>query len=207
MVESVNKRGSSPKKRSEEDIRARQKAFERAANRLAKRIQQLRVDFQRFFAGDLDLPPLELRERITAELKRLRHDNRKGLAENFRLNTLEAQLNSYLELFGRRMRQLEQGDRRNVSATPRTPKLDPDKGIVIGTGTPRPQVEALYQGLFLRDGNRNPKMDLERFRTYIHRQAEAIRTKTGCSEIVFRVAGEQGKLKLKAKPLRDPKSP
>ena len=42
------------------------------------------------------------------------------------------------------------------------------------------------------------------FRAYIDRQAEAIRKKTGCAEIQFRIAVEEGKMKLKARPLRRP---
>ena len=45
-------------------------------------------------------------------------------------------------------------------------------------------------------------MDLDRFGAYLERQAEAIRSKTGCREIQFRVAVEDGKMKLKAKPIR-----
>ena len=48
----------------------------------------------------------------------------------------------------------------------------------------------------------NPKMDLERFGAYLERQAESIRSKTGCREIQFRLAVEDGKMKLKAKPIR-----
>ena len=47
-------------------------------------------------------------------------------------------------------------------------------------------------------------MDLGRFRAYLDRQAEVIRKKTGCAEIQFRIAVEEGKMKLKAKPLRRP---
>ena len=58
-------------------------------------------------------------------------------------------------------------------------------------------VAALYQGLY----RRNPKMDLERFRTYIERQADVIRSKTGCQDIQFRIAVQDGKVKLKARPI------
>ena len=45
-------------------------------------------------------------------------------------------------------------------------------------------------------------MDIERFRSYIQHQAEVIRTKTGCREIQFRIAVQDGKMKLKARPIR-----
>jgi len=44
-------------------------------------------------------------------------------------------------------------------------------------------------------------MELEAFRGYISRQIESIRIKTGCDAVQFRLATEEGKLKLKAKPV------
>ncbi len=61
-------------------------------------------------------------------------------------------------------------------------------------------VEALFQGLV----NRNPRganMDLDTFRTYLERQMAQIRDKTGCAAVQFRVVNEEGKVKLKAKPV------
>ena len=42
---------------------------------------------------------------------------------------------------------------------------------------------------------------IDSFQTYLRRQTEAIRQKTGCDEVQFRVAEEDGKLKLKARPV------
>ncbi|MCP4203077.1 MAG: hypothetical protein GY769_14240, partial [bacterium] len=75
---------------------------------------------------------------------------------------------------------------------------DPRKGVVLGDRESSSAVEALYRGLY-RPGS---AMDLERFRSYIHRQAEVVRAKTGCREIQFRIAVQDGKMKLKAKPVR-----
>jgi len=176
------------------------KQIEREVSRLATTIEKFRIDAQRFFAGDLKAPPEELRDRIAAELRRLQASKLAGVAEKFRLNTLEAQFNSHVELFGRRLRALETGE--GVRKAASEVQHDPEKGVLIGPKTSPGAVEALYKGLYLRTGPRNPAMDLERFRTYLGRQAETIRAKTGCAEIQFRIAEEGGKLKIKAKPIR-----
>ncbi len=172
--------------------------LERDIDRLAVSIRRFRIDSQRFFAGDLKLPPDELRERITADLRRLRSASLKGAAANFRLGTLESKFQSHLDLFGRRLRGRELGEmRRDVEAEEaRLP--DPKKGVVLGPKESSVAVEALYRGLYRPDS----AMDLERFRSYIRRQAEVIRTKTGCREIQFRIAVQDGKMKLKARPVR-----
>ncbi len=175
---------------------AANKQLQRDIDRLAVSIRKFRIDSQRFFAGDLKLPPDDLRDRITADLRRLQGGAPKGAAVNFRLGTLEAKFQSHLDLFGRRLRVREKSEAR-ASAEAEKQRPDPMKGVVLGPGAEAPAVEALYQGLY----RRNPKMDLERFRSYIHRQAEAIRAKTGCREIRFRIAVQDGKMKLKARPI------
>ena len=177
--------------------------LEREIDRLAASIRRFRVDSQRFFAGDLKLPPEELREKITAEIRRLRGKSLKGAAPSFRLGTLEAKFQSHLDLFGRRLRVRERGEGRAAVAKAQKPAPDPMKGVVLGAASDAPAVEALYQGLY----SRNPKMDLERFKSYLQHQAEMIRSKTGCREIQFRIAVQDGKMKLKARPIRQRSSP
>lgn len=175
------------------------KRFEREIDGLAAAIQRFRIDVQRFFGGELKIPPEELRDQIPAELRRLQTSKLAGSAEKFRLGSLEAQFNSHLELHGRRMREREQGEslrRREVEEKP-----DPAAGVVIGPQPGAGAVEALYQAMYLRSGTPNPQIDLERFRTHLTRQAETIRAKTGCTEIKFRVAEEDGKVKIKARPM------
>lgn len=176
------------------------KELERILNRLQSAIEKLRVDGARFLAGDLHVPPEDLKERIADEFRRLRAQGVRGVAENFRLNSLEARFNSQVDLLKRRLREREEGGRRTVATAP--PPPDPTRGVVVGRGGQDNAVEVLYKGLFL-GGQSKPSMDLEKFRSYIERQAGAIRTKTGASRIEFRIANEDGKTKIKAKPLKD----
>lgn len=174
---------------------AANKQLEREIDRLAASIQRFRVDSQRFFAGDLKLPPDELRDKIATDIRRLRGKNLKAASASFRLGTLEAQFQSHQDLFGRRLRQREESDKR-VATHVEKPAPDPMQGVILGAANDGPAVEALYRAL------QNPKMDLDRFRVYIERQADAIRDKTRCREIQFRIAVQDGKTKLKARPIR-----
>lgn len=160
-------------------------------------INQYRIDFQRFFAGDLQRPPDELRERISKEIRRLQLSKLVTSANTFQLNSLEAQFNSQVELFGRRLREREQvGGRRGGAVKP---QHDPQAGVVFGQDG---AVEALYKGLYMRGGQANASIDLERFRGHLSKQAAAIQAKTGAANIQFRIAEEDGKLKLKARPIK-----
>lgn len=172
-----------------------------ALDHLQRDVRQFQVDFERFFNGGLPLPPEELRNRIQAQLRNLRNTNITAAVDNFRLNDLEARYNSYNEMFNRRLRDVEEGrGPHRVVAFVEKPRFDPRGGIVFGPEIDSAAAEALYHGLVSGPGD-GPKFDLDSFQTYLRRQTESIRQKTGCDEVQFRVAEEDGKLKLKARPV------
>lgn len=171
-----------------------------ALDQLARDIQQMRIEFERYFSGGLPIPPEEIRNRVQAQLRNLRGVTMNGAADGFRLGSLEAQFNTYNELYNRRLRDREEGRK----AVPRVaaaekPRYDPLGGITLGSRIESEAAEALYRGL--ASGGGEVKFDLDSFQTYLARQVEAIRQKTGCEQVQFRLAEEEGKLKLKAKPV------
>lgn len=177
-----------------------------ALERLEEMVHRLKIDFDRFFNGALPTPPDSLRFKTFAEMRKLRSVHHKSAAVRFRVNSLEAKLNSLNELFNRRLREFESSDirRPGVSTAPRQVKQrDPYDGIVIKQEPDPRAVEALYSELYGKN-KRGKKTDLESFRGFLLSQAEAIRDKTGCEKVIFRVTSQKGKLKLKAKAVEDP---
>lgn len=181
---------------------AGRRVLQEEIDQVAREVQQLRIDIERFFSGALPLPPEELRNRLQAQLRQLRNRNASSVADSFRLGELEARFNSYNELFNRRLRDLEEGRRaaRPAAAPPPPPRIDVEKGVVVRDKVDPEAAEALYTGL--RAGpSEGPKFDLDSFQAYLERQAAAIRQKTGCAQVQFRLAQEDGKMKLKARPV------
>jgi len=172
-------------------------------DQLGRDIQQLRVDFERFFNGALPFPPEELRGRVQAQIRNLRGmSNLATAVDSFRLGDLEARFNSYNELFNRRVRDREEGRTPLAHAAPApvSRRFDPAQGIVLGDRVDPEAAEALYHGLAASPGD-SPRFDLDSFQTYLARQVAAIREKTGCDQVQFRLANEDGKVKLKARPV------
>lgn len=173
-------------------------AHEQAIDRLARDVRELRIEFERFFAGALPTPPEELRSQVQAQLRELRNANLQSAADHFRLGSVEAQFNAYNELHNRRLREREEGRSPLAPAAPR-PAFDPTRGVVVSAAAPPPgAIEALFQGLY---GQGGAKIDLETFRAYVAAQIDTIRSRTGCAAVQFRVAQEDGKMRLKAKPV------
>ncbi len=174
-------------------------------DQMARDIRQLQIDCERFFNGGLPMPPEELRNRIQTQIRNLRTLQIKSTLDSYRLGDLEARFNSYNELFNRRLRDREEGrPGAHHAPHPERRRYDPRAGITFGGSFDPEAVEALYQGLASR--GEGPKFDLDSFEKYLARQVAGLREKTGCDQVQFRLAEEDGKLKLKARPVPRPGS-
>jgi len=170
--------------------------------RLEKLVEQFRVEVERFFNGALPVPPEELRTAIQRTLQELRSAAPRGAAEQFRLGGLEARFNVLSELYGRRLRAREEGRAPKPparGAQSEAVSYDARAGIVLSADEDRDAVEALWAGL--ATAGAGGRFELDAFRGYIARQVHDIRVKTGSEAVLFRVVQEEGKLKLKAKPI------
>ncbi|MEO8198861.1 MAG: MXAN_5187 C-terminal domain-containing protein [Thermoanaerobaculia bacterium] len=176
---------------------------------LADGIEKFKIEFERFLAGATVIPPDEAKARLVRELRELRNANLRASADQFRLASLEARFNSYSELFNRRLRDREEGRGpravRAIAAAPER-RLDALSGVVVSDRLEAEAVNALYQTLTRQAleaaaAGAAPAMGLDTFRGYLSQQIESIRLKTGCEAVQFRIATEDGKLKLKAKPV------
>lgn len=172
-----------------------------ALDRLEELVHRLKIDFDRFFIGALPTPPETLRYKCFARVRELRSEHHKSAAIRFKVNSLEAKLNSLNELFNRRLRALETGTATRGRVVEPSPGrgFDAFDGVVIQPEADPRAVEALYAELYGKQG-RGKKTDLESFQGFLKSQAEKIREKTGCDDVVFRVTNEKGKRRLKAKP-------
>ena len=76
---------------------------------LDRDIRRFRIDFERFFSGNLPIPPEQRRITIINQIKDLRTERMRAVAHRFRFNSLEAKFNALLVLFNRRLREFELG--------------------------------------------------------------------------------------------------
>lgn len=175
---------------------------------LADGIEKFKIEFERFFAGASVVPPDDHRARLVRDLRELRGVQLRTSADQFRLASLEARFNSYSELFHRRLREREEGRTARPARAAAVPdrRLDAAAGVIVTDRLEDEAVDALYSGLTRRASEATgasgvPAMDRTTFRGYLAQQLESIRLKTGCEAVQFRIASEDGKLKLKAKPV------
>ncbi|MHB8798051.1 MAG: MXAN_5187 C-terminal domain-containing protein [Thermoanaerobaculia bacterium] len=84
-------------------------SIERELAFLDRNITALRVEYERFFGGELRRPPVQSRRTIEDVLRRAGNAEVEKAAERFRLQSLQSRYNSFVEIWDRRMRAKEEG--------------------------------------------------------------------------------------------------
>ena len=164
-------------------------------DQLDEQVKKMRIEYERFFNGDLDIPPEDMVDAIRRRIAELR-TRRKSNIDNFRLTGIEARFSAYSEMFMRRMRTRERkgGPRQAARGAP---TVDVSEGIVFGESFDPEQIKPLYRRLY-QEGDRKP-VDPDAFASYLARQHALIRERSGATRVRFRVVEENGKARLKAK--------
>lgn len=84
-------------------------SIERELTDLERGITALRIEYERFFGGELKRPPVQPRRALEATLRRLGNSDIEKAAERFRLQSLQSRFNSFVELWEKRMQVREEG--------------------------------------------------------------------------------------------------
>jgi len=166
-------------------------------------VKRLKVEFDRFLSGSSVLPPEQFRKRIQDRIQQLRGHHLKVLAHRFRVNTLEANFNTITVLFNRQMRDRETSQRRKFrSLGKETPPAEAQTAqeAAVPTGASPEEIRSLFEQ-YNAKCDPGSKTDYPHFEVFVKRQFESIRERTGCRGVKFRIADEEGKIKLKAKPV------
>ena len=79
-------------------------ALDKQISRLEDDIRKLKIDFDIYFNGAVKRPPLEMRARVEANIKRVSDNRGLSYAQRYQLNSLVARFTSYRELWRRALR-------------------------------------------------------------------------------------------------------
>jgi hypothetical protein len=190
---------------------------------LNTRLRQLKSQFNLFFSGALPKPPLEVRDLLDKDVKRLGMIREMKLSQRFLYNNFVNRWNLFSELWNKKLQEREEGARTLVMARrrlgteaapePAQPPLQaaaPGKRLVAraairnavdDTGA---DLKAFYKSFLeaRQEAGGGKAPSFEKFRQEIERQAKTIREKTSCEKVDFRLYLEDNKVSLRAKPVR-----
>jgi hypothetical protein len=185
--------------------------LERDLQLLASELHRLEGEYNMFFGGRAPRPPLETRARVEALLKRLDRAPFEQLAQRFRLQTLQSRYATFAELWDRTTRQREEG--RPAAGATRAPgppaPEPPQRDRVVhdarfdDAASERERLERLHAAL--TDARRavgEAPVPFERFAALVREQLQQLRD-DGATDVTFRVAISEGRVRLTARARRD----
>jgi len=190
-------------------------------DKLEEDIRKLKNKYDQFFAGIQKFPPMHERRQLEVYIYELGKQKMRDNARRFRYSQLLTRYNQLREMWGRKMREREEGplDFRRRSALlnepmppPPPPKPAPrvtspkgDPYVKVSPGTNGEAIQRLFTDIekeHLKLG-KLPNITIEQLKTMVQKQSDLVREKYHVDAVAFRVDVVDGKVKLKAKPIQE----
>jgi hypothetical protein len=188
---------------------------------LEKGIRQVQIEWEKFFGRVEKKPPMDLKARVEALIRKYAYAELRNNTERFRYQGLAARYNTFNELWQKRLRALEEGQPVGLHGAqlhhlppPPPPPERPSPAAARtagGSGEFRVKdpaadagaVRALFdQFLQARQATGEGAVKFESFQKIISQQASRILTEKGAQAVDFRLETKDGKVSLKAKPVK-----
>jgi hypothetical protein len=191
-------------------------------DKLEEDIRRLKNKYDQFFTGIIKVPPSFERHQVESFVHELSKQKMRDNTRRFRFNTILSRFNQFREMWGRKMREREEGPidfrRRQAMMTADAPPPPPppearprvtsdgsDPYVRMAPGSNGDEIRRLYDEIEREHTKlgKAPNVSLEQLTKMIQQQSELVREKYKVKTVAFRVETVDGKVKLKAKPLQD----
>lgn len=186
---------------------------------LEKSIRQLQIEWEKFFGGVEKKPPTDLKTRVEALVRKNAGTEIRNNTERFRYQNLTARYNSFSELWSKRLRALEEGrplGLHGLKAQALPPPPPPQAAAAAPERRPSPSevrvanpgdaeaVRALFDRFVQarKQAGETGAVKFDSFQKLIAQQATRILSEKGAKAIDFRLETKDGKVSLKAKPVK-----
>jgi hypothetical protein len=191
-------------------------------DKLDEDIRKLKNKYDQFFAGIQKMPPSHERRMVEVYIHELSKQKIRDNTRRFRLSTTLSRYNQFREMWGRKMREREEGPldfRRRQAAMNqppeevRRPERPPSRVtsgeaepyVKLGAGSNGAQIRQIYDQIEKEHQKlgKASNITFDQLRTMIEKQSETVRERYKVSAVAFRVDVVDGKVKLKAKPVQE----
>lgn len=192
-------------------------------DKLDEDIRKLKNKYDQFFSGIQKVPPSHERHLVEVYIHELSRQKIRDNARRFRLSTTLSRYNQYREMWGRKMREREEGPldfrrrqaalrqpsepaQRERAAAPRVTSSDSDPYVKLVAGSNGEEIRRIYEKIEKEQQKlgKQAGVTFDQLREMIEKQSEAVRARYKVSAVAFRVDVVDGKVKLKAKPIQEP---
>lgn len=165
-------------------------------------ISQLKRDFEMYFSGVAKQPPIDARAKLDKVIRKQGQNTSFSYAQRFRFTTLAARFNTYQDLWSKQLKAKEEG-KFSAGNSPVPPSREaPITTRMRKTVNKTENLFKEYAQFRQKNGEAAPNMDIQKFSKLIDSQRDALIKKYRCKDVEFYIAVEEGKTRLKAKPLK-----
>jgi hypothetical protein len=185
-------------------------------DKLEEDTRKLKNKYDQFFTGITKMPPTHERHMLEVYIHELAKKKIRENARRFRYQQLLSRYNQYRELWGRRMREREEGPldfRRRKAALNEAPppqvhvtssRADPYV-VKMKSGSNGDEIRRLYTEIEKEHQKlgKMPSISFDQLAAMVQKQSDVVREKYHVNAVAFRVDVVDGKVKLKAKPIQE----
>jgi phage gp36-like protein len=192
-------------------------------DKLEEDIRKVKNKYDQFFSAIVKMPPIHERHLLEVYIYELGKQKMRDNARRFRYNQLLSRYNQYREMWGRKMREREEGPldfRRRKAAlleplepaeTPHRPparvtSAAADAYVVkVMPGSNGDDIRKLYSEIekeHMKLG-KLPNITYDQLAVMVKKQSDLVRQRYHVNAVAFRVDVVDGKVKLKAKPIQE----
>jgi hypothetical protein len=192
-------------------------------DKLEEDTRRLKNKYDQFFTGITKMPPTHERRMLEVYIHELAKKKIRENARRFRYQQLLSRYNQYRELWGRKMREREEGPldfrRRKAALTEpdggREPARSAAKGVTsspadpyvvkVTPGSNGDEIKRLYTEIekeHVKLG-KQPTISFEQLAVMVQKQGDVLRERYHVNAVAFRIDVVDGKVKLKAKPIQE----
>jgi len=191
-------------------------------DKLEEDIRKIKNKYDQFFSGIQRLPPMHERRLLEVYIYELGKQKMRDNTRRFRYSQLLTRYNQLRELWGRKMREREEGPvdfRRRAAAlrepappmpppiapTPRVTSAKPDPYVTVTPGSNGEEIQRLFGEIEKEQIKlgRLSNITIEQLKSMVQKQSDLVRAKYHVAAVAFRVDVVDGKVKLKAKPIQE----
>jgi hypothetical protein len=190
-------------------------------DKLEEDSRKLKNKYDQFFSGITKMPPTHERHLLEVYIHELSKKKIRENARRFRLSQLLSRYNQYREMWGRKMREREEGPldfRRRKAALVAPPPTERERQTARVTSAPADpyvvrmtpgsngdEIKKLYNEIereHVKLG-KTPSISYEQLAAMVQKQSDVVRERYHVDAVAFRVDVVDGKVKLKAKPIQE----
>lgn len=176
---------------------------------LDTKLKMLKNEYEQYFLGTRKREPVMLRGEVNKMVAIYANISINNTGLRFKFNNLRARWSAFKRLWDDNLRKIEQGcyERHLFKANLREREMRDSserrqQAAANDSGPTEKDFFEAYVSARKSAGQGVEGLTPEKLRSALSKQEKAIRDKTGCDRVRFRVIVEDGKAKLKATPIR-----